>query len=184
MKAIAKLRYLRIAPRKVRHVADIVRGKQVPQAETLLRFAVRKAADPILKTLRSAVASAKMNHGIEETNLYISKITIDEGPKLKRIETRARGAAYPIQKKTSHITIELEEVIPGKGTTIKMGPASTRLGGPVDKTKAEKPETEEKTSTPEKEEDRKFPRKRDDAKQRQGVKKGRGGQKIFRRKAV
>ncbi|MBI2577395.1 MAG: 50S ribosomal protein L22 [Candidatus Wildermuthbacteria bacterium] len=176
MKATAKLRYLRIAPRKVRHVADIIRGKQVPQAETLLRFAVRKAADPILKTLRSAVASARVNHGIDETNLYISKITVDEGPKLKRIEPRARGAAYPIQKKSSHITIELEEVIPGKGAAIKMEP--------VIKEKAETQETEAKSGAQENDEKREYSPRRGAAKQRQSAKKGRGIQKIFRRKAV
>jgi len=113
MKAIAKLRYLRIAPRKVRLVADAIRGKKILEAQALLRFAVQKAAGPVLKTLNSAVASAKKNANAEESNLYISKITIDEGPKLKRMRPRARGSAYPIQKKTSHITIILDEIQAG-----------------------------------------------------------------------
>ena len=106
MKSTAKLRYLRMAPRKVRLVADLIRGKKVIEALTMLRFTPKRAAEPILKVLHSAVASAES----EESNLYISKVTIDEGPKLKRYRARARGAAFPIQKKTSHITIVLDEI--------------------------------------------------------------------------
>lgn len=108
MKSTAKLRYLRIAPRKVRLVADLVRGKKVEQAVTTLQFVPKRGADPILSTLKSAVAAAKENFQVEEKDLYISKITVDEGPKLKRWRARARGVAYEIQKKSSHITIELD----------------------------------------------------------------------------
>ena len=110
MKATAKLRYIRIAPRKVRLVADQVRGKKVEEAQRVLDFTANRASVPILKILLSAVAAAKNNFEGEEANLYILSITIDEGPKLKRYRARSRGAAYPIQKKTSHITIVIDEV--------------------------------------------------------------------------
>ena len=110
MTASAKLRYLRIAPRKVRLVVDLIRGKKVTEAQNILRFARKKGADPVLKTLNSAVASAKANKQLDESGLYISKITVDEGPKLKRWLPRARGVASPMQKKVSHITIELDAI--------------------------------------------------------------------------
>jgi len=106
----AKLRYLRITPRKVRQVSDLIRGKTVEEAQTILRYTVKKAAQPLLKLLKSAVASAKNNFQLEELNLYISKILVDEGPKLKRWRARARGRADEIQKKTSHVTIVLDEI--------------------------------------------------------------------------
>ncbi len=104
----ATLRYLRIAPRKVRLVADLIRGKSVASAQTVLKFTIKGAAQPLLKLLNSAVANAK-NKEAAIDNLYISKITVDEGPKYKRWMPRARGQAYEIQKKTSHITIVLSE---------------------------------------------------------------------------
>ena len=107
----AQLRYLRIAPRKVRQVADLIRGKTVEEAQTILNFTIKKVAQPLLKLLKSAIASAIHNYQLEESNLYISKITVDEGPKLKRWRARARGVASEIQKKTSHITLVLEEVV-------------------------------------------------------------------------
>jgi large subunit ribosomal protein L22 len=105
----AKLRYLRIAPRKVRLVADLIRGKSVSEAETILNSLSKKSALPLSKLLKSAIANAKNNFQLNPTKLYISKITVDEGPKLKRWRPRARGQAYEIQKKTSHITLVLEE---------------------------------------------------------------------------
>ena len=110
MKATAKLRYLRMAPRKVRMVSDLIRGKKVAEAKILLQFAVKHSALPVLKILNSAIASAKNNFQAEESNLYISHISVNEGPKLKRYRPRARGQAYPIQKKTSHITMVLDEI--------------------------------------------------------------------------
>ena len=110
MPVIAKLNYLRISPRKVRLVADLIRGKSVGEAQSILSFTVKAPAQPVLKLLKSAVNSAKNNFQLEESNLYISKITVDEGPKYKRFFPRARGQAYEIQKKTSHITIVLDEL--------------------------------------------------------------------------
>ncbi len=112
MKATAKLKYLRIAPRKVRMVSNLIRGKKVEEAQTILQFALKKGSLPILKLLQSAVASAKHNFHAREGNLYISKISVDEGPKLKRVMAMSRGQAYPMFKRTSHIFIELSEIAP------------------------------------------------------------------------
>lgn len=135
MKSTATLRYLRMAPRKVRLVADLVRGKKVEEAQTMLRFVPKRAAEPMLKILHSAVASSES----EESNLYIAKVTIDEGPKLKRYRARARGAAYPIQKKTSHVTIVLEEIEKGlpAGGQEKTSKAKPALGAAKEESKKE-----------------------------------------------
>jgi large subunit ribosomal protein L22 len=103
---IAKLNYLRIAPRKVRSVADLIRGLSVNDAEAQLFMVRRRPAQPLLKLLRSAVANAK-NKQINPDHLFISEIRVDQGPMLKRIMPRARGSASPIQKKMSHVTIVL-----------------------------------------------------------------------------
>jgi large subunit ribosomal protein L22 len=108
MPTTAKLSYLRISPRKVRLIADLIRGKSADDAQSILRFAIKKAVDPLSKLLNSAIASARNNLKLEPENLYISKITIDEGPKMKRFMPRARGQAAEIQKKTSHITLVLD----------------------------------------------------------------------------
>lgn len=108
MKAIARLRNLRIAPRKVRLVADLIRGKNVLKARSLLKFTIKRAALPVSKMLQSAATSAKNQFEVEDQNLFITKITVDEGRKLKRWDPRSRGRAYPIQKKTSHITLVLD----------------------------------------------------------------------------
>lgn len=114
MSVMSKLKYLRIAPRKVRLVADLIRRKRVEEAKTILNFTTKKAAKPLLKLLNAAVADAKHNFQLDPLNLYISKITVDEGQKYKRWMPRARGVATEIQKKTSQVIIVLEETIPSK----------------------------------------------------------------------
>jgi large subunit ribosomal protein L22 len=104
-----QLNNVRIAPRKSRQMIDVVRGKNVAEARALLEFTVKRASDPVLKLLNSAVAAAKNDFKLEETNLYISKITADEGPTLKRSFPMSRGRAYPIMKRTSHIHLTLSE---------------------------------------------------------------------------
>ena len=113
----AKYNYLRIAPRKVRMVADLVRGKNVREARTILQYTVKGGTEPVLKVLNSAVDAAKKNKEADEATLFISKITIDQGPTLKRWRARARGRAYPIHKKTSHIILELDQ---GDVKTVKV----------------------------------------------------------------
>jgi len=132
MPTTVKLRYLRIAPRKVRLVADLIRNKSVEEAQTILNFTIKKAAGPLTKLLKSAVASAKNNFQLEESNLRVSKITIDEGPKYKRWMPRARGQAYEIQKKTSHITLVLDEIVkkPKKVKEVKIAEKIKRVEKP------------------------------------------------------
>src|SRR3989338_8409404 len=109
MQIIVKLNNLRVAPLKSRQVVDLIRGKDINKARALLDFTVKRSAEPILKLLNSAVASATNNFKLEESNLYISKVMVDEGPKLKRSFPMSRGRAYPIMKRTSHITLILDE---------------------------------------------------------------------------
>ncbi len=105
----AKLKYLRISPRKVRLVADLVRGKKAEDAQAILAFTVKRASLPILKLLNSALANANNVASKDPSVLFISKITVDEGPTLKRILPRAKGRADRMMKRSSHITIVLDE---------------------------------------------------------------------------
>jgi large subunit ribosomal protein L22 len=104
---VAKLNFLRMTPRKVRSVSDLIRGLPVNEAEAQLMVQRRRPAKAILKLLRSAVANAKSNQKLEPSHLFVSAIWVDGGPMLKRMLPRARGSASPIQKKMSHVTIVL-----------------------------------------------------------------------------
>ncbi|MCL2024903.1 MAG: 50S ribosomal protein L22 [Coriobacteriia bacterium] len=101
--AVAK--FQRIAPRKARLVLDLIRGKSVPEARTILQFSDRAAAETILKVVNSAASNAENNHQANAEDLTIVACFADEGPTLKRIRPRARGMAYRIRKRTSHITV-------------------------------------------------------------------------------
>ena len=153
MSITAKLSYLRIAPRKVRIVADLVRRKSVEEAQTILNFTTKKAAATLLKLLKQAVSNAKTSFQLEEKNLYISKILIDEGPKYKRWMPRARGMATPIQKRTSHVTIVLDEIVrkPKKAKKIKKA-EEVRPEAVEKKEVKEVPKIEKPKPKPEKEE--------------------------------
>lgn len=107
VKSVSK--YLRISPRKARLVADLVRGKTVDDALTILKFTPKKSARLVNKTLRSAVASAKDSNVLDVDNLFVKTILIDEGPRLKRWRPRAMGRGTRIIKRTSHITLVLAE---------------------------------------------------------------------------
>ena len=101
---------IRISPRKIRMVVDTVRGKSVSQAMSILAFTRKKAAEPVQKLLKSAVANAVENDGVSDVDsLVIDRIMVDEGPTLRRFTPRARGRATPIRKRTSHIRIALRE---------------------------------------------------------------------------
>jgi len=112
MEIKVKLSNYRTSPRKARQVVDLIRGKKVAEAQAILLFTVNKSAQPILKLLNSAVASAKHDLHLEESNLFISAITVDEGPKMKRWHPMSRGRAYPIIKRSSHIALTLGEKTP------------------------------------------------------------------------
>ena len=114
----AKLNYIRISPRKCRMIADMIRGRGLVEAKDLLLFTVKRPALPILKLLESAESNARNNFEVNPNDLYISKIVVDEGPKLKRWMPRSRGQANSIQKKTSHILVVLS-IIDGKLEKIK-----------------------------------------------------------------
>jgi large subunit ribosomal protein L22 len=106
----AKLRHLKISPRKVRLVADMIRGKKAEEAQTILGFAIKKGAEPVLKLLNSALANAKNNNKAEISNLIVSKIIVDEGPIAKRIMPRAKGKGDRIMKRSSHVTLALDVI--------------------------------------------------------------------------
>jgi large subunit ribosomal protein L22 len=103
----ARARYVRTAPRKARLVMDHIRGKEVEQAQALLRHAPRAVSVDILKLLNSAVANAESGHELGADELRIRKCYVDEGPTIKRYRPRALGRATRILKRTSHMTIEL-----------------------------------------------------------------------------
>ena len=118
MEVKAKAKYIRMSPRKVRLVADVVRGLAVEKAMDQLVFVKKHAVRPIEKLLNSAVANAENNFELEKKNLYIKEIKINEGPTLKRWKPRARGRATPIRKRTSHIDIVLAELVESHVTNI------------------------------------------------------------------
>ncbi len=109
MEATAKARYVRIAPRKLRLLADMIRGRSVGEALDTLKL-VRKGASPVLaKVVRSAVANAETAKGLDAESLIVKKAFVDEGPTMKRFLPRAMGRATVIRKRTSHITVVLSE---------------------------------------------------------------------------
>lgn len=105
----ANARYIRQSPYKVRRMLDLVRGLPVTDARHVLKLSDRRAADPIVKLLESAVANAWENHRIQEDELVVAEAFANEGPTLKRFQPRARGRANRIRKRTSHITIAVAE---------------------------------------------------------------------------
>jgi len=110
MQVKAHARFIRMSPRKVRLVIDLIRGARVEKAQTQLRFANKAAAEPVLKLLNSAIANAVNNFQLNKDDLKIVSITADEGPILDRWQPRAHGRAMPIRKRSSHISIILEAV--------------------------------------------------------------------------
>lgn len=109
MEAKAQAKYIRISPQKARLVADLVRGKKVDDAKRILTFTRKKAAGIIGKVLKSAVANATQNPGIDENILFVKTIFVDQGPSLKHWRARAQGRVAPIKKRMSHITVILDE---------------------------------------------------------------------------
>ena len=107
----ASARYVRVAPRKARLVADQVRGLTVPQATTLLEFSARGASRDIAKLIASAAANAENNHELVAEDLQIADIQVDEGPTLQRWRARARGRATRIEKRTSHVSVALTPTV-------------------------------------------------------------------------
>ena len=109
MEVRAKLRFVRISPRKARLVADLIRGKKSEEALNILIFTRKAAARILIKLLKSAIANATQKKTIDVDRLYVKKITVDQGPTMKRFTPRALGRATTIRKRTSHIHMILDE---------------------------------------------------------------------------
>ena len=110
MEAKAYLKYLRISPRKVQIVADLIRGKNVGTAMAILMQTPKAASEPLMKLLKSAVANAENNFNMDKNQLYVAEALVCPGPIMKRVRPRAQGRAYRIEKRTSHITLVLKEM--------------------------------------------------------------------------
>lgn len=109
LEAKAVLKYARISSRKVKIVADLIRGKQVDEALAIIKFTPKASSELLEKLLKSAIANAENNHGMNRGNLIVSEIYANQGPTLKRIRPAAKGSAVRIRKRTSHVTIKLTE---------------------------------------------------------------------------
>ena len=109
LEARATLRYARISSRKVKIVADLIRGKKVDEALAIVKFTPKASSEILEKLLKSAIANAENNHGMNRGNLVVSEIYANQGPTLKRIRPAAKGSAVRIRKRTSHVTIKLVE---------------------------------------------------------------------------
>ena len=128
MEARARVRFIRIAPRKVRRVLDLIRGKEIEEALNILRFTSGRASPILQKLLRSALANAKVKE-----NLYVVRATCDQGPTLPRWRPRSMGRANKIRKRTSHITIILKE----RKEKSKVQSPSAQLAKTVGRTKVQ-----------------------------------------------
>jgi len=132
MEATATLRYLRITPRKVRVVADLIRGKNVNAALAQLAYVEKRAAEPVAKLLRSAVANAEQaakNQQFDADALRVKSLMVDQGPSLRRYMPRAMGRAFKVLKKTSHIALTITDEAPPKKKRVK--PARKHAAAPA-----------------------------------------------------
>ncbi len=139
MIAKASVKFVRISPRKVRYVIDLIRKKSVPQAQGILNGAPRRAAEIVQKLLNQALDAAEKNSKIQAGDLYVSKIMADGGPSMRRFRAASMGRASLIKKRTSHIQLELDMAKPGmiparpkaavKGAPVKAQPAGLKTGG-------------------------------------------------------
>ena len=109
MEAKAVALYVRVSPRKARLLVDLIRGKSIADAQAILRFSPRAAAEVVEKVLNSAVANAERNLHVKADDLFVGSTFVDEGPTLKRIQPRAMGRAFRINKRTSHITVVVKQ---------------------------------------------------------------------------
>jgi large subunit ribosomal protein L22 len=109
-RAVARARFVRVSPTKARRVVDLIRGRTSADALAVLQFAPQAASTPVSKVLASAMANAENNLDLDPETLVVSRAYVDEGPTIKRIRPRAQGRAFRINKRTSHITVEVESV--------------------------------------------------------------------------
>ncbi|NLB37363.1 MAG: 50S ribosomal protein L22 [Clostridiales bacterium] len=109
MQATAKATYVRISPRKVQIVLDLIRNQPADKAMAILKYTPKAACEPLIKVLKSAMANAETNHNMDVSRLYVAECSVCQGPTLKRMRPRAQGRAFRINKKTSHITLVLKQ---------------------------------------------------------------------------
>ncbi|WRS27476.1 50S ribosomal protein L22 [Oscillospiraceae bacterium MB08-C2-2] len=109
MEARAYLKHARISPRKVQIVLDLIRNKPVDMATAILKYTPKSACEPLEKLLKSAMANAENNHNMDKNSLYVAECFVTPGPTLKRIRPSAKGRAFRVLKRTSHVTIVLKE---------------------------------------------------------------------------
>lgn len=119
MEAKAKATYVRISPRKVQIVLDLIRNQPADKAMAILKFTHKAACEPVSKVLKSAIANAENNFNMDVSRLVVSEAHVAPGPVLKRIQPRAQGRAYRINKRTSHITLVLKEWKTKRGGKVK-----------------------------------------------------------------
>ena len=110
MQAKAQVTHVRISPRKVKIVLDLIRNKPVDVAAAILKFTPKAACEPVGKLLKSAIANAENNFNMDKNQLYVAEALVFPGPIMKRVRPRAQGRAYRIEKRTSHITLVLKEM--------------------------------------------------------------------------
>ncbi|HEY9410548.1 MAG TPA: 50S ribosomal protein L22 [Jiangellaceae bacterium] len=121
MEARAQARFVRVTPTKARRVVDLIRGMNAEEAAALLRFAPQAAAEPVRKVLESAMANADDLDGTPRESLVVAEAYVDEGPTMKRFRPRAQGRAYRIRKRTSHITVVVDQKQPAAAGSSKGG---------------------------------------------------------------
>ncbi|MBI2674720.1 MAG: 50S ribosomal protein L22 [Candidatus Yanofskybacteria bacterium] len=172
----AKLNNLRLAPRKVRAVVNLIKGKNVLDALAQLEALVKRSGSSVAKLLRSAIANAENNNNMVKENLYVKSINVDEGVKLKRFKPKGFGRVSPIEKKTSRIRLVLAEKVAG----LKRTPAEKKI----------KEKTIEQTQTPDRQEVKKpldlargKPEVKTELGRKEGVLKGLG-RRMFQRKSI
>jgi large subunit ribosomal protein L22 len=171
MEVKAKARFIRMSPKKVRLVADLIRGMDIDKAEAQLKFTKKAASGPVLKVIRSARANAEHNFKLAPETMFIKTITVDGGPVLHRWMPRAFGRATPIRKRTSHITVILDERTK-EGAPKDLKAAVVREAGQRDsRTAGQEKKEEVKTEKQEVKAEKKTSTKKDEDKAKSDVKK-------------
>jgi len=150
MKAKANLNNVRVSPRKMRLVADLIKGLGVEEAVVQLEKEVRSSSEDLTKLMNSAIANAENNFGLDKDNLYVESIQVNEAPTLKRWMPRAHGRATTILKRTSRVSLVLAEIVEGKNRKTKEQMEKERKAREAQRKKLEKEITEGKEETKEK----------------------------------
>lgn len=178
MKVRAFLKNYRVAPRKARLLTSLVKGLPVAEALSQLERSIKGSAPQVRKLVASALANAENNFGLDRKNLYVFDMRVDEGPTMKRWLPRAFGRATPLHKRTSRITVVLEEFVEGAGRKTKeqLEEARKKRAGKVKKEEAEEPIEEKKS--------RKTPEVKPTEKKEKGTKSSGFAKKVFQRKSA